>query len=260
MASERPILPQQAADQATERVPVAAPRDRVGDVCASLRGAELDSASAVAVLDGDRLVGIVPIERLLSGDPAATLATVMDPDPPSVPPGAAREVAAWRVVERGGSSAAVVGEDGRFHGLIPPDRMLAVLLAEHDEDLARLGGYIASTKRARQAAEEPVGRRLLHRLPWLLVGLGGAMASAVLVGAFEQELREKVLLAFFVPRGRLHGGRRGHPDGDGADPRHVGGRPAPPGGPPRAADGSGDRSARRRRLPPTGADRVGRPA
>ena len=77
--------------------------------------------------------------------------------------------------------------------------MLAFLVAKHDEDLARLGGYIASTKRARQAAEESVGRRLLHRLPWLLVGLGGAMASAVLVGAFEQELREKVLLAFFVP-------------------------------------------------------------
>ena len=39
----------------------------------------------------------------------------------------------------------------------------------------------------------------MHRLPWLLVGLLGAMASAVLVGAFEAQLDKKILVAFFVP-------------------------------------------------------------
>ncbi len=77
--------------------------------------------------------------------------------------------------------------------------MLAALLAEHDEDVARLGGYLASTPRARQAVQEPVGRRLWHRLPWLLVGLLGAMASAGIVDAFEEQLEAKVLLAVFVP-------------------------------------------------------------
>lgn len=72
-------------------------------------------------------------------------------------------------------------------------------MAAHDEDLARLGGYLASTRRARDAAEESVTRRLWHRLPWLLVGLAGAMASAVIVGAFEVQLEETVLLAFFLP-------------------------------------------------------------
>jgi magnesium transporter len=94
---------------------------------------------------------------------------------------------------------AVVDAQGRFAGLIPPDRMLAVLLAEHDEDLARLGGYLAGTAQARLAAEEDVRRRLWHRLPWLLIGLLGAMAAAVIVGAFEHQLEQKVLLAFFVP-------------------------------------------------------------
>jgi magnesium transporter len=77
--------------------------------------------------------------------------------------------------------------------------MLAVLLAEHDEDLARLGGFMAGSERARSAAEEDVKQRLWHRLPWLLIGLLGAMASAVIVGAFEQQLEKKVLVAFFVP-------------------------------------------------------------
>jgi magnesium transporter len=44
-----------------------------------------------------------------------------------------------------------------------------------------------------------VTQRLYHRLPWLLLGLVGAMTSALLVGAFEEQLDKKVLLAFFVP-------------------------------------------------------------
>lgn len=46
---------------------------------------------------------------------------------------------------------------------------------------------------------EPVERRFLHRLPWLLVGLAGAMLAADLVGWFETELQLKVVLAFFIP-------------------------------------------------------------
>jgi len=36
-------------------------------------------------------------------------------------------------------------------------------------------------------------------LPWLLVGLAGALLSAVVVGAFDRQLEEEVLIAFFVP-------------------------------------------------------------
>jgi magnesium transporter len=192
-------LARMAADHATSRVPIAAPTDRVGDVRASLPGRQFDSADDVAVLEGERLVGIVSIERLLAADANAELGEVMASDRPTVLPGAPQAVAAWRMVRNGESSLAVVDEDHRFLGLIPPGRMIAVLLAEHDEDLARLGGYMASATRDRLAEEEPLMRRLRHRLPWLLLGLAGAMASAVLVGSFEEELDRKVLLAFFVP-------------------------------------------------------------
>lgn len=94
---------------------------------------------------------------------------------------------------------AVVDSEGRFRGLVPADLLLAVMLDEHDRDLARMGGVLAGGGRARAAAEESVPHRLRHRLPWLLLGLVGAMALTVLVGAFEEQLDRKVLLAFFVP-------------------------------------------------------------
>ena len=153
----------------------------------------------MAVVERDALVGIVPIERLLSAPEDARVSEVMDADPPVVTPTVDQESVAWEMVRRGESSVAVVDDKGRFVGLVPPHRMLSVLLTEHDEDVARLGGYLASTQRARLAAEEPVARRLWHRLPWLLVGLVGAFAAAVIVGRFEGQLEEEVLLAFFLP-------------------------------------------------------------
>ena len=188
-----------ALDHATANVPTARPDQPVAEVRSALAGGTFDSAVDVAVLDGERLTGLVTIERLLAGRPEARIDEVMDPAPPVVTAGEDEEVAAWRMVRHGESSLAVVHDDRRFVGLIPPNRMLTVLLTAHDEDLARLGGYLSGTTRAREAAEEPVARRLWHRLPWLLVGLVGAMASAAIVGAFEEQLDEKVLIAFFVP-------------------------------------------------------------
>ena len=67
------------------------------------------------------------------------------------------------------------------------------------EDVVVLGGYLAGSARARGAAEEPVTQRLWHRLPWLLVGLLGAMGATAIVGGFKDQLEANVLLAFFIP-------------------------------------------------------------
>jgi magnesium transporter len=86
----------------------------------------------------------------------------------------------------------VVDGSGHFVGL-------SALLTEHDEDLARLDGFLGAADSVRSASEERVTRRLWHRLPWVLIGLAGALLSAGVVGAFEQALERQVLLAFFVP-------------------------------------------------------------
>jgi magnesium transporter len=83
--------------------------------------------------------------------------------------------------------------------MIPPHRLLRVLLSEHEEDLARFAGFLRTTSVARTASEEPVQRRFRHRLPWLLLGLGGALLAADLVGSFETQLQLNVMLAFFIP-------------------------------------------------------------
>ncbi|HSV56690.1 MAG TPA: magnesium transporter [Magnetospirillaceae bacterium] len=72
-------------------------------------------------------------------------------------------------------------------------------MSEHDEDLTRLGGFLKGASAARTASTEPVERRFIHRLPWLLVGLVGALLAADIVGRFEHNLEQTVMLAFFIP-------------------------------------------------------------
>jgi magnesium transporter len=180
-------------------VPIADPAAPAGTVRESLAGCRFESAAHVAACRDGRLVGIARIEDVLAASSATPLGDLMDPDPPVIAHGTDEEIAAWKAVRHGESALAVVDDEGTFVGIVPPRRIVEVLLAEHDEDLARLGGYLASTASARHATEEPVLPRLGHRLPWLLVGLLGAVVAASIVGAFEHQLDEQVLLAFFVP-------------------------------------------------------------
>jgi magnesium transporter len=189
------------AGYATSIVPRAGAKSRAGDVRGELVGHSFDSALDLAVCDGDggRLLGLVPIERLLAANEDAELSELMDADVPTVGLDVDREIAGSLLAREGGRSIAVIDSESRFVGLIPPERMVTVLWEEHEEDLARLGGFLSQSSRAREASEEPVGRRLWHRLPWLGLGLAGAMASAGIVASFEEQLRAEVLLAFFVP-------------------------------------------------------------
>jgi magnesium transporter len=188
-----------AERHASIRVPVTSRSEGVSQLLARLTGHEYDSASVAAVCESEMLVGLVTIERLLGAPPDAVVGTVMDGEPPTVSPDTHQEHVAWAAVQHGEPGIAVVDERGRFRGLISAQTLLGVLLEEHDEDMARLGGYLGSASTARSASTERVGRRLLHRLPWLLVGLVGALVAAVVVSAFGAQLEERLLIAYFVP-------------------------------------------------------------
>ena len=188
-----------AERHASMRVPVTSTSEPVAELLTRLRGRDFDSASVAAVCDGEMLVGLVTIERLLNAPAGAEVGAVMDGEPPTVSPETHQEHVAWAAFQHGEPGIAVVDEGGRFRGLISAQALLGVLLEEHDEDLARLSGVLGSESTARSASTERVGLRFLHRLPWLLVGLMGALVAAVVVGAFGRQLEEQVLIAYFVP-------------------------------------------------------------
>jgi magnesium transporter len=194
-----PVMFETAAEHACSRVPVAAPGERAGDVREALLGQRFETASHVVVCDQGRFAGILRVEDLLAAPAESVLADLMDREAPVVAPGVDQEIAAWQAVRHQESVLSVVDRQGRFLGLIPPYRLLAVLLAEHEEDLSRMGGLLKHTTAARLSSEEPVRRRFWHRVPWLMLGMAGALLAADLVGWFEAQLRENLVLVFFIP-------------------------------------------------------------
>jgi magnesium transporter len=199
LVAHGPVTFESAAQHACTNVPIADPADRAETVRRALLGRTYECASHVIVSDANRFCGIVRIEDLLAAPADSTMAGLMDVDAPIVAPGVDQEVAAWRAVRNGESALTVVDAGGHLVGVIPPHRLLAVLLSEHEEDLSRLGGFTKSARAARRSSEETVERRFRHRVPWLLVGLAGALVAADFVGAFEAALQDKLMLAFFIP-------------------------------------------------------------
>lgn len=188
-----------AAQHAVVKVPIVDPHQRIRDVRDILFGQSYESASHIVVCEAGLFRGVLRIEDALCAPAESSVASVMDPGAPIVGPGVDQEVAAWRAVHHKESALSVVDRNGHFVGIIPPHRLVAVLLSEHEEDLSRLGGFLNNASVARAASEEPAQRRFRHRIPWLLLGLGGALAAADLVGSFETQLQINILLAFFIP-------------------------------------------------------------
>ncbi len=188
-----------AAEHSSRDIPIFTPHSRADEMRLSLIGRSFESASHIVVCDHQRFLGVIRIEDLLAASGEQPASALMDVDAPRVAPGLDQEVAAWRAAHHGESALAVVDAEGHFVGMIPPPKLLEVLLSEHEEDLSRMGGYLKQAKAARGASEESVAKRLHHRLPWLLVGLIGAMLSADGVAWFEQQLEAKLMLAFFIP-------------------------------------------------------------
>lgn len=185
-------------------VPLCSPDMTMAALQTMLVGRQYESAVDVAVCRSDdaaayRLLGLIPLEKVLAAEPTRLARDLMDTDPPVVLPELNQEEAAWKAAHRGKSSLAVVDANGVFRGLVPPGHLLTVMLTEHDNDLARLGGFLTSASSARLAMDEPLRARLWHRLPWLTLGLLGSAGAAVLVKGFEADLMSDVRLAFFIP-------------------------------------------------------------
>jgi len=154
----------------------------------------------ICVTDGtERLVGALPVERLFALDGAVTLREAMDPAFPRIGPAADQETAASLALHHRVDALPVVDSEGKLLGVMPSQALLQALRREHVEDLHVLAGIRRETAQARHAIEDPPMRGARHRLPWLLVGLGGGAVATAAMATFEATLEKTVAVAFFVP-------------------------------------------------------------
>jgi magnesium transporter len=178
----------------------AGPDERVDAVRARLAHDKPASLELVLVVGADgRLSGVVPIARIFAAAAEALVSEAMDRNFPCVTADTDQERAASLALQHGVDALPVVDAGGRPLGVMPAQALLQVLRREHVEDLHRLAGIQREASQARHAIEDPPLRRMRHRLPWLLVGLGGSAIATAAMASFEATLRASLTVAFFVP-------------------------------------------------------------
>jgi magnesium transporter len=84
------------------------------EIRTQLEANRYETVSEIVVCENECLVGLINIEDLLPAPATALANELMDAEPPVVLPGVDQEIAAWKAVQHGESSLAVVDRDGRF--------------------------------------------------------------------------------------------------------------------------------------------------
>ena len=147
------------------------------------------------VVDEDvRLVGVVSLRQLVVVPPSTLVETVMDPDVIHVRADADQEEAARLMARYDLLALPVVDDGGHMLGLITHDDLVDVLEEEATEDIYRLGGVPEESP-----PDVPIPTALRTRLPWLVLNLGTALASATILSLFESTIARVAALAAFFP-------------------------------------------------------------
>jgi magnesium transporter len=180
-------------------VPVFPAATPAGQVRQMLKKQAFSAVDAIYVSKSGRLVGEFAVAKLFAATDAEPIEGLAEPSPISVHPQTDQELVAAAAHRSRSGAVPVVDENGSLLGVVPAMAIIQVMQHEHSEDLHRLAGIRYSSRRAQSALTDSPWTRVAHRVPWLMIGLAGAMLTALAMAAFEPVLQAHIAIAFFVP-------------------------------------------------------------
>ena len=159
------------------------------------KSASGDDAFYLYVIDDhEHLVGLVPLHRLLTADPATPVRLIRDEDVESVSVDTDQEEVARLVQRYNLREVPVVDGSHRLLGTISVDNVIDVIREEATEDIQRLGGVAGD-----ETVIDPPRAVFPKRLIWRLINLGTAVLAASVIGLFETSIQALATLAVFMP-------------------------------------------------------------
>jgi magnesium transporter len=153
-----------------------------------------DAFYLFVVDDHEHLVGLVPLHRLLTADPATPIRAIRSEEVQSATVDTDQEEVA-RLVERYDLlEVPVVDANRRLLGTIRVEDVIDVIREEATEDIQRLAGVAGD-----ETVLDPPETVFPKRLVWRLINLGTAVLAASVIGLFETSIQALATLAVFMP-------------------------------------------------------------
>ena len=149
----------------------------------------------VYCVDADqRLVGVLPLRRLVCTAPNTPVASIMEATPAVASSDLDQEEVARLMSRYNVAAVPVVDEVGRLLGRVTFDDVIDVVEAEQTEDLLKFGGG---------SGDEQLGggwfSAVRKRLPWLSVNLLTALLAALIIRHFQDTIEAILVLAALGP-------------------------------------------------------------
>ncbi len=153
-----------------------------------------DQCDQVFVVDRhDRLLGSLPLDRLLINEPDTAVVDVMRTDLLTLRPEDDAGEAAQAFERYDLVSAPVVDELGRLVGRLSVNEVVDVIREASEEAQLSAAGL-----REEEDIFAPVGESIRNRAPWLLLNLVTASIASFVASRFEHTVGRIVILAFLM--------------------------------------------------------------
>ena len=157
---------------------------------------EAEIAYYLYVVDDDiKLVGVVSLLQIVVASSQTCIDEILNPEVISVFADTDQEAAARLMARYDLLALPVVDNANHLLGVITHDDMVDVLEEEETEDMYRLGGVPDE----RLSIDVSPISSLRARLPWLVLNLGTAMLSALVLSLFQETIAQLAVLAVFFP-------------------------------------------------------------
>lgn len=166
---------------------------------------EVENIYVVYVVDDfERLSGIITLKNLILSNPALMLTDVVNPKVISVSTSTDSEAVANMFKKYNLVVLPVVNALGQLVGRITADDVVEVIKEEAKEDYQLMSGITEDVD-----ATDKVWLLSRARLPWLIIGLAGGIASSRFIALYEDQIQIHPEMAFFMPLIAAMGGNAG---------------------------------------------------
>ena len=163
-----------------------------------------ESFSEIFTVDPSfKLVGVVPLDRLLRTRREVVLEAIQDTNPHPIPATEDQEAASQVLQQYDMLSGPVVDEHDRLVGVLTIDDVVDVIQEEASEDIRRLAGV------GDEELSDSVRDIARSRIGWLAVNLVTAILASLVIGLFDATIQEMVALAILMPIVASMGGNAG---------------------------------------------------
>ncbi len=166
---------------------------------------DIDEIYYLYVIDDNNLLkGTVALKDLLFSSTNKKIGSIFDPDVISVKTDIDGEEVAQIMEKYDLVAVPVIDGIGRLVGRITIDDVVDVIRDEAEEDYQLMSGITQDVD-----FSDSVFRQSRSRIPWLVIGMIGGIASSLILGIFEADIEKYAVLALFVPLIVATGGNAG---------------------------------------------------